>query len=392
MELRLGDPGDSAVSRKAAANVPAGAPGRGLVGDGLHALVALPQAQTGDPAALIRAVAEHWTGPGAPAVRMLPASLPYASLLTASDNGSEVPVGSGLALPIGIAEADLRPVLVDFGGDPHLVVFGDSECGKSSLLRGLAESITRRFTPDQARIVLIDYRRSLLGAVTTEHLIGYGTAADNAVPLVEAVASYMHKRRPGADVTAEQLRDRSWWTGPECFVLVDDYDLVAGGANPLLPLLEYLPQARDVGLHLVVTRRAGGVGRALYEPVLQRLRELGTPGIVMSGDRDEGAGRRHRTPRAAAARPGLAGHPTGRDPPRPARPPARPPDRAPSPANGQPCQRDRGSGAGAGVDGGGRGRRRRRRPAGPRWRSARSRSRGRPGPPRRSRRAAVRPG
>jgi len=45
---------------------------------------------------------------------------------------------------------------------------------------------------------------------------------------------------------------RSWWTGPECFVLVDDYDLVAGGAaNPVGTLLDYLPQARDVGLHLL---------------------------------------------------------------------------------------------------------------------------------------------
>ena len=54
-------------------------------------------------------------------------------------------------------------------------------------------------------------------------------------------------------------------------------------------LVDLLPQARDVGLHLIITRRAGGAGRALYEPVLQRLRELGTPGLVMSGDRDEGA-------------------------------------------------------------------------------------------------------
>jgi S-DNA-T family DNA segregation ATPase FtsK/SpoIIIE len=53
--------------------------------------------------------------------------------------------------------------------------------------------------------------------------------------------------------------------------------------------VEHLAQARDVGLHLVVTRRAGGAGRAQFDPVLQRLRELGSPGIVMSGDRDEGA-------------------------------------------------------------------------------------------------------
>src|SRR5690606_9272577 len=100
---------------------------------------------------------------------------------------------------------------------------------------------------------------------------------------------YMDKRRPGPDVTAEQLRARSWWEGPELFVLVDDYDLVAaGGRNPLQPLLEYLAQARDVGLHVVLARRCGGAGRALYDPIVQRLRELGSPGIVMSGDREEG--------------------------------------------------------------------------------------------------------
>jgi DNA segregation ATPase FtsK/SpoIIIE, S-DNA-T family len=180
-------------------------------------------------------------------------------------------------------------VLVDFGADAHLITYGDGECGKSTLLRSIAESITRRFAPEQARIVLVDYRRSLLGTVTTEHLIGYGTTAETTAPIIESVASYMERRRPGPDVTPEQLRTRSWWTGPECFVLVDDYDLVAtAAASPLLPLLEYLSQARDVGLHLILTRRAGGAGRALYEPVLQRLRELGMPGLVMSGEREEG--------------------------------------------------------------------------------------------------------
>jgi DNA segregation ATPase FtsK/SpoIIIE, S-DNA-T family len=158
------------------------------------------------------------------------------------------------------------------------------------LLRGLAESIIRRFSPEEARIVLVDYRRSLLGAVETEHLIGYGTTAAETGALMESVASYMERRRPGAEVTAQQLRERSWWTGPECFVLVDDYDLVATGpTNPLLPLLEHLAQARDLGLHLVVARRAGGASRAIFEPILQRLRELGTPVLVMAGDRDEGA-------------------------------------------------------------------------------------------------------
>jgi S-DNA-T family DNA segregation ATPase FtsK/SpoIIIE len=290
LELRLGDPAESMVNRRSATNVPERSPGRGLTADGLHLLTALPRTTTHYGTALVNAVATAWVGPSAPSVRMLPDVVRYGSLLAPAEDGRPLPVGDGLALPLGLAESDLRPVLADFAAEPHLMAFGDSECGKSSLLRGLAESIIRRFSPEEARIVLVDYRRSLLGAVETEHLIGYGTTAAETGALMESVAGYMERRRPGAEVTAQQLRERSWWTGPECFVLVDDYDLVATGpANPLLPLLEHLAQARDLGLHLVVARRAGGASRAIFEPILQRLRELGTPVLVMAGDRDEGA-------------------------------------------------------------------------------------------------------
>jgi S-DNA-T family DNA segregation ATPase FtsK/SpoIIIE len=208
--------------------------------------------------------------------------LPYAGL--------DLDRSSGLRLPIGISESDLQPVEIDFGGDPHFLLFGDAECGKSSFLRALATTVTRRFTPEQARIILVDYRRSLMDLPESEHRIGYGMQAQKTLELMESVAGYMQRRLPGPDVTAQQLRERSWWQGPELFVLVDDYDLVVSGpTNPLQPLLEYLPQARDVGLHLVITRRAGGASRSLYEPVIQRLRELSSPGLVMSGPSDEGA-------------------------------------------------------------------------------------------------------
>ena len=72
-------------------------------------------------------------------------------------------------------------------------------------------------------------------------------------------------------------------------MLVDDYDMVAPVKDhPLMPLLPFLAQAGDLGLHLVVARRTGGAGRGLFEPFLARLREIGTPGLLMSGDRDEG--------------------------------------------------------------------------------------------------------
>jgi len=107
--------------------------------------------------------------------------------------------------------------------------------------------------------------------------------------LMAEVAAAMEQRLPGPDVTAEQLRNRSWWRGTELFVLVDDYDLVSSAAgDPLGPLVPYLSQARDIGLHVVLVRRSGGAGRAMYQTVMTALRETGSPGLVMSGDRDEG--------------------------------------------------------------------------------------------------------
>ena len=107
--------------------------------------------------------------------------------------------------------------------------------------------------------------------------------------LIAEVEQAMRTRLPGPDVTPEQLRSRSWWNGPELFVLVDDYELVAAsGRGPLLPLVEFLPQSRDIGLHLVIARSSGGASRAMYEPVIQRIRELGSPGLIMSGSKDEG--------------------------------------------------------------------------------------------------------
>jgi S-DNA-T family DNA segregation ATPase FtsK/SpoIIIE len=289
VELRLGDPSDSALDRRAAMNVPEKAPGRGITPGGLQFLSVLPRADgqrtaedlTDGVAKLVQQVKDGWQGPGAPPVRLLPAVLPYENL-PVTDTATP-------GIPIGIAEIDLKPVRLNFSADPHFILFGDSSAGKSTFLRTLGRSIVDRYTPDKARIIVVDYRRSLLGAIPQSHLIGYGTAANVTDGIVAEVANVMRDRLPGPDVTPEQLRSRSWWKGPELYVLVDDYDLVVGGSgNPLAPLAEFLGQATDVGLHLIVTRRSGGASRALYESFMMRLRELGTPGILMSGDREEG--------------------------------------------------------------------------------------------------------
>lgn len=303
IELRLGEPFESEVNRRAAVNVPENAPGRGLTRDAFHFLGALPRIDarpsTGDladgVADLAGTIAAGWTGPRAPAVRLLPAALAHADLLAAVAVPAPPAAGKATSarageIPFGIAEDDLGPVAADFGTEPHFLVFGDTASGKSNLLRVLADGIVRRHSPAQARLIIVDYRRSLLEAVGGDYLIGYAPSAAVAGQVCKDSAEAMRQRLPGPDVTPAQLRDRSWWHGPDLYLLVDDYDLVAtASGNPLTALLDVLPHSRDIGLHVIVARASGGAGRAAFEPVLQRLRELGTPGVLLSGSKDEGS-------------------------------------------------------------------------------------------------------
>ncbi|MFK3981923.1 type VII secretion protein EccCb [Micromonospora sp. NPDC050397] len=291
LELRLTDPADSEIDRRAARNVPSAVPGRGITPERMHFVAAAPRIDGGAMGEdvggaigkLARKVRTFWPGEPAPAVRRLPRMLTADELHRLAD-----PLRPGI--PIGVNETALAPVYLEPALDPHLTVFGDAECGKSNLLRLIARGIVERYSPAQARVVVADYRRSLLGVVESEHLIGYASSNQVFGELLGHVRLSMEARLPPPDVTPEQLRTRSWWTGPELYLLVDDYDLVAtGGSNPLTVLLELLPQARDIGLHLILARRVGGLARALYEPVLQRLRDIETPGLLMSGRREEGA-------------------------------------------------------------------------------------------------------
>ncbi|WP_406091893.1 type VII secretion protein EccCa [Streptomyces sp. NBC_01013] len=290
LELRLGDVMDSEFDRKVAARVPPGVPGRGQVAERLHFMAALPRIDSvteatdlaDATAALVGTVRANWAGAPAPRVRLLPLRLPAERL----PKGSEFP-DRGIA--IGIAERDLEPVFVDFDADPFFLVFGESESGKSSLLRLIAKRIAERYTPDEAKLVVGDYRRGLLGALPESHLLEYAPTADALGTHMEALAGVFARRRPPADVTPRQLRDRSWWTGPQIFIVVDDYDLVATGAGgPLAPLAEHLPFARDTGVRFVIARGSAGASRAMYETFMQRIKELGAQGVVLSGDPVEG--------------------------------------------------------------------------------------------------------
>ena len=290
LELRLGDPMDSELDRKVSANVPAGVPGRGQTPEKLHFMAAVPRIDginsdsdlSEATAAMNQEVTRHWTAAPAPAVRLLPRELP----------ASELPAGYAVperGIAFGIDENNLEPVYLNFEQDPFFLAFGESESGKSNLLRLIIKQLTERYDGDSCKLFVIDNRRSLLDVTPRSHLAEYIPMSNNMEHHMTALYDLMKRRTPSADVTAQELRDQSWWQGPAVYVVIDDFDLVAtSSGNPLAPITEMLPFARDVGVRFIIARSSAGASRALYEPFLQRMIELGAQGLMLSGDPGEG--------------------------------------------------------------------------------------------------------
>lgn len=290
LELRLGDTMDSEFDRKIAANVPTGVPGRGQTPQKQHFMAAVPRIDglSSDTdlaeatSALSAEVTRHWTQPGAPEVRLLPREFP-ARQLPPGDRFPE------RGISFALDEDNLEPVFVDFDQDPFFLIFGESESGKSNLLKLIIRQLTQRYSGDTCKLFVVDNRRSLLDVTPASHLAEYIPMSNQMAHHMDALRDLMQRRTPTADVTAQQLRDRSWWRGPTVYVVIDDYDLVStSSGNPLSGLTELLPFARDVGVRFIIARSTAGSGRAGYEAFMQRIKELGAQGVVLAGDPNEG--------------------------------------------------------------------------------------------------------
>ena len=191
---------------------------------------------------------------------------------------------------LGVEESRLGPLVFNTRAESHLYLFGDGRTGKTAFLRSIISEVMRLYTRGEAKILSIDMRRTLMGAIPKDYQLRYLTNHAEAMKQMRELAEFLRTRLPGSDVTPEQIRDRSWWSGPEVWILVDDYDLVAtSSGNPLMELLDLLPQAADIGLHMIIARRMGGASRAAYERVLQMMNDLAVTGILLSGNPSEGA-------------------------------------------------------------------------------------------------------
>ncbi len=300
LELRLNDPIESDFGKAVAAAIPVGVPGRGVTKEKLHFQTALPwiksctydgSTQDGQEMSLqqvldslIQRTRKSWKGESAPPIRMLPLLVTWQDL-------PPISIDAPLGVPIGLEEFRLGPVYIDLiSVGPHFIILGDTESGKTTLLRAWIQGLEQRYTTKQIAFAIVDYRKLLLDFADSRYLLTYAYNPPTLKACVENFKADLDKRlMAGADVPLSQLRNQQRWNGCHYFLFVDDYDsIVTPAGSPLNLLVELLLSGKDIGFHLVITRRVAGAGRASFEPVFQRLKEMGSSAIMMSGDPMEG--------------------------------------------------------------------------------------------------------
>jgi S-DNA-T family DNA segregation ATPase FtsK/SpoIIIE len=85
---------------------------------------------------------------------------------------------------------------------------------------------------------VVDYRRGFGDTVPAPYIGAHAGDARTASAYAQQLAEVLAGRVPLAGISPRELEDRAWWTGPELYLVVDDYDLAEGASSPLRPLLE----------------------------------------------------------------------------------------------------------------------------------------------------------
>lgn len=135
-------------------------------------------------------------------------------------------------------------------GSEHTLIAGTTGCGKSTLLNGMIADLLKSKAPSEARLILIDPKRSELQYLKDlPHTIGYADNVDKAVDLFAWAVREMDRRYR----VIQEERSRVY-RGSDIYIVIDEIHPMVlsrrrGEVWQLLSLL--LTQGRASGIHVI---------------------------------------------------------------------------------------------------------------------------------------------
>jgi S-DNA-T family DNA segregation ATPase FtsK/SpoIIIE len=175
------------------------------------------------------------------------------------------------AIPFARDSLTLRPVNLRLDdGTPHLLIAGGPDSGKSEALRTLLSALTLRYSPDEAQLVLIDYRSTtLLPFADLPHTRPWDIEVPidsippwNTFSTSKKEASTLRIASNEAELAGLLMalrtklteRNRTKQKRPRFILIVNDLDLMIGKEQEYLSLLAaFAMRGSEIGLHIILT-------------------------------------------------------------------------------------------------------------------------------------------
>ena len=206
------------------------------------------------------------------------------------------------AMPIGISTEDMHIVDTQKANQsPYLLVFGESGSGKTNTLRVAINNVIQQKSPNEAKFVIFDQTGSLYNEAKSLKELGYlAKYASNAKDFDKAMGKLfemMNERKPKGDdmsMTRAQLLNRSWYDGPDVYILIDGLKMLERGierGSNSMKLTELLGTRSDLGCFIIATNNSADADQTLSdfsEKFGKLMSDQGTSILMLSGAAEHG--------------------------------------------------------------------------------------------------------
>ncbi|OHU47206.1 hypothetical protein BKG82_26485 [Mycobacteroides chelonae] len=202
-------------------------------------------------------------------------------------------------IPVGISAEDLSFVELPDSFSPHALCVGDPRSGRTTFLRSAIKAITSQYSPQEAQIAIAETEYRLLDEKTKlaadGYLLSYAQDTNSFKDTVEKIKELISGRIPTGDteMSTQALRDRSWYSGPEVFLLIDGANAFDPGnynKGPLDDIIELIDARTDIGLHVYATANTSRfVSMQTATKLYVAMRARNTPYLLLRGPESDGA-------------------------------------------------------------------------------------------------------
>jgi S-DNA-T family DNA segregation ATPase FtsK/SpoIIIE len=214
--------------------------------------------------------------------------VPFSTIVPAESQRFVTPTADGLEIPIGVSESG-RPQLLSLGSGTaqHVLIAGKTGSGKSSLLHTMITSGSLRYSPDELRMVLLDFKKGVEFQVYAQEqlphadIIGIESRREFGLSTLEYLDRVLTARGEafrewGVQDLPSLKRKHPDIVLPRILIVIDEFqelfvedDKLSQQASLLVDRL--VRQGRSFGMHLVLASQTLGGSYSLPRTTLAQM-------------------------------------------------------------------------------------------------------------------------